>query len=184
MKIVQAPHAVLSEKAQPIKKIDKTILALIDNMKKTLVSASDPEGVGLAAPQVGQALQLFIARPKASGPITVYINPELTFLEKAVLPPKKPDTKKKDEIQLEGCLSLRDVWGTVSRAKKVTITYKDEHGKTHEKTVSGFLSTILQHEYDHLQGILFPRRVLEQKGQLYKSSKNDEGEDEFEEINL
>ncbi len=81
-------------------------------------------------------------------------------------------------------MSLKDVWGTVTRAKKVKISYMNEQGKMQEKTASGFLSTVLQHEYDHLQGILFPRRVLEQKGQLYKSSKNDEGEDEFEEINL
>src|SRR5438034_3651989 len=98
MKIVQAPNEVLSEKAKPIKKIDKNILALIENMKKTLVSASDPEGVGLAAPQVGQALQLFIAKPETSSPITVYINPKLTLLDKIIVPPKKPDKKKKDDI--------------------------------------------------------------------------------------
>lgn len=183
MKIIQAPQQVLSEKAKPIKKIDKDIAQLIDDMKKTLLDAKDPEGVGLAAPQVGKSLQLFLVRPNISTPVTVYINPKITH-EPIRIRPTKKEKKKKDGIQLEGCLSLKDIWGTVQRAKKVRIVYMDEFGKIHDKEIKGFIATILQHEYDHLQGILFPRRVLEQKGQLYKSHKNENNEDEFTEVNI
>lgn len=183
MQIIQAPHPVLSEKAKPIKKIDKDIIRLIDDMKATLLAARDPEGVGLAAPQVGYGLQLFIIKPSPKAAVSVYINPKLTLIDKEIKLPKDKEKLKKG-IQLEGCLSLKDIWGTVARSNKVLYSYTDERGKTHEKEVSGFTSIILQHEYDHLQGILFPRRVLEQKGQLYKSHKNEQGEDEFEEIDL
>src|SRR5205085_7034589 len=113
----------------------------------------------------------------------VYINPKVTLLRKAPKQIKIPK-KKKEGMKLEGCLSLKDIWGTVKRSTKVSVAYTDEHGEKHEEIRSGFLAIIMQHEYDHLQGILFPRRVLEQKGQLYKSYKNDKGEDEFEEISV
>lgn len=64
------------------------------------------------------------------------------------------------------------------------MAYLDEKGVKHQEVFTGFLATIIQHEFDHLQGVLFPRRVLEQKGQLYKSVKNKKGEMEFEEISV
>lgn len=174
MQIVQAPDTVLSTQAKKVEKIDKTILDLIEDMKHTLLHASDPEGVGIAAPQVGKSLQIFLMKPEKDSPITVVINPEVKLLGK---PAKRKS--KSGGAMLEGCLSLKDIWGTVERPPKVHITYLDETGKEHDKTVSGWPARIIQHEYDHLQGILFPLRVLEQDGQLYKSHKNKEGKDEF-----
>ena len=81
-------------------------------------------------------------------------------------------------------MSLPTIWGPVLRSSSVTLSYLDEYGKSHKKKFSNFLSTIIQHEMDHLQGILFPKRVLEQKGILYKSHKNEKGEDVFEEITI
>ena len=95
------------------------------------------------------------------------------------------DTSKKEKSKkLEGCLSLPQVWGEVKRDPSVTISFTDEQGKKYTKTFKGFLATVIQHEYDHLHGILFSKRVLEQKGTLYKSSKNEKDEDIFEEIEL
>lgn len=179
MKIVQAPDSVLSVQAKPIKKIDKEITTLIENMKTTLVGASDPEGVGLAAPQIGQSLQLFLIKEDRDAPFSVFINPKV----KLVYTPSSHKSKK-DRTKLEGCLSLKDIWGTVERAPKAEVEYMDELGKTHTKTFSGFFATIIQHEYDHLQGILFPRRVLEQNGKMYKSHKDKNGEDVFDLIEL
>lgn len=185
MKIVLAPHEVLSQQAKPIKKIDKTIKNLIDDMKLTLLHASDPEGVGLAAPQVGESLQLFLMKPTKRAPIRVCINPKISLNISPELSEEERHKKKKtDEIQLEGCLSLKDIWGTVRRVNQLTMEYIDEHGKEQSKDFKGFEAIIVQHEYDHLQGILFPKRVLEQKGKLYQSHKNSNGEDEFEEIAL
>lgn len=181
MEIVQAPNSVLSAKAQQVEKVDKSILELIEKMKETLVNQHDPEGIGLAAPQVGKSLQIFIVKDHPDNPFYIFINPKLTLLE-----PKKPESpkKSKEREKLEGCLSLKDIWGTVKRAPKVKITFQDETGKTQTKTYGGFFATILQHEYDHLQGILFPRRVLEQQGRLYKSVKDEEGKDVFEPLEL
>lgn len=190
--IIQAPHAVLAATAKPIGKIDKEINTLIKQMTDTLLYAKDPEGVGLAAPQVGKSLQLFIIKESKDDPLLVFINPILTIPvgETILVPEDLPTsgsakkTKSKKEVKLEGCLSLQDVWGIVHRYETINLSYLDEKGVRHSKTFNGFLSTIIQHEYDHLQGILFPRRVLEQKGQLYKSIKNHDGEAEFEEIAL
>src|SRR5579872_3697189 len=111
MKIVQGPDMVLSTKAQPIKKIDKELLALIEDMKHTLVTASDPEGVGLAAPQVGKSLQLFITKPSQDSDFTVFINPKVTLIG-----PKVQRKGQSGRSKLEGCLSLKDIWGTVERS--------------------------------------------------------------------
>lgn len=181
--IVQAPHPVLSTKAKKISKIDGTIKKLVEEMTETLENAKDPEGVGLAAPQVGKSLQLFIVKETRQSPILIFINPRIDAFSDAKKPKKSNDKKDKD-VKLEGCLSLDSVWGVVNRHDEVTLTYTDLQGKSHTETFSHFLATIIQHETDHLQGILFPKRVLEQKGALYKSKKNDEGEIEFEEISL
>lgn len=179
MKIVQAPDSVLSQVAKPIKKIDKDIVSLIKNMKYTLMTASDPEGVGLAAPQVGYSLQLFIMKPERIDPITVVINPKIELIGELV----ERKTKSGHDL-LEGCLSIKDVWGTTKRFKEVKMTYMDEHGKMHTEIFKDFPARVVQHEYDHLQGILFPRHVLEQGGRLYKSRKDKNGEEIFDLVEL
>jgi peptide deformylase len=182
LKIVQAPNPTLSATAKPVGKIDAEIKKLIQQMKETLEAARDPEGVGLAAPQVGKSLKLFIVKESKESPLQVFINPVIHIPDGQKLPEHK-ETKDK-EVKLEGCLSLQDIWGIVDRYEKVKLSYQDETGKSHTKMIDGFLATIVQHECDHLEGILFPRRVLEQKGQLYKSVTNKKGEIEFEEISL
>lgn len=182
MQIVQAPHPVLSEKAKPIITVTKEIKEFIEYMKKLLLEASDPEGVGLAAPQAGKALQLFLTKPTKKSPVKIYINPRLTLLSESDNHKKMTDDP--DEVQLEGCLSLKDIWGTVRRVPKVEITYMDELGQMHTEKAKGFTATILQHEFDHLQGILFPRRVIEQNGTLYKSHKDKNGDDIFDPISV
>lgn len=178
--IVQAPHPVLSQTSKRVEKIDKHILQIIENMKVALSSAKDPEGVGLAAPQIGEPYRIFLAKPNLKGKTMVFINPEIINI--TALP--KKTAKKKGAQKLEGCLSLKDIWGTVLRAPNLTVKYEDEQGKSYQKKFTGFLSTIIQHETDHLNGILFPKRVLEQKGKLYHSSKDEKGEDVFEELEL
>jgi peptide deformylase len=194
MKIVQAPDNVLSQTAKPVPKIDKAIKKLLKEMEYTLTTQVDPEGVGLAAPQVGESLQLFIIKQDHDSPVLTFINPvieeiiekpkEKISTEKDDETQKKKSKRKKTGVQLEGCLSLKDVWGVVHRAHSVILSYMDETGTHHKKTFDGFLATIIQHEFDHLQGILFPKRVLEQKNPLYHSLKTKKGEIEFEEIEI
>jgi len=175
--IVKAPSPVLSTTAKRVTKVDRAILNLIQEMELSLNAASDPVGVGLAAPQIGKSLKLFIAKPTVKSPISVFINPKITS-QKPLIGEK--DGKKTHK--LEGCLSLVNVWGEVERSPEIVLEYLDETGKFHKRKFTGFMATIIQHEVDHLNGILFPKRVLEQNGTLYQSSKNAKGEDEFEEI--
>lgn len=182
--IIKAPQAVLAEKAKPIivkGTIDNTTRALIEDMKKTLAGTRDPEGVGLAAPQVGKALQLFITKPTDTSPVSVFINPIIQSEEPETKPVKK---KSSGNTKLEGCLSLPGIWGFVKRYPKLTLSYIDEKGKPHTRQFSGFMATIIQHEIDHLEGVLFPKRVFEQNNKLYKSHKNAKGKDVFEEVEI
>lgn len=162
-------------------------------MKRALLSAKDPQGVGLAAPQVGKSISLFIAKATSKSPISVFVNPKITYASPAKSSEvsqseRTKNLKKKSGISnnkmLEGCLSLPTIWGEVQRQKEIRLSYLDEFGKKHSKMFKGFPAIIIQHEIDHLNGILFPKRVLEQKGKLYKSVKDKKNEDVFEEIEL
>ncbi len=180
--IVNAPSKVLSQKAQEVKKVDSKILKIIEEMKQALLSVTDIIGVGLAAPQIGVSLRIFIMKPSEKSQIQTIINPKILQTWENTSKDKKK--KKEKNFKLEGCLSLKDIWGTVERSQKVKISYLDEHGLEHVKTFAGFVATIVQHEIDHLEGILFPKKVLEQKGTLYKSHKNKKGEDVFDELDI
>lgn len=179
--IVIAPHPVLSQIAKPVKMFDKNLLDFIEQMKQTLANTRDPEGVGLAAPQVGRSLQIFIAKETPKAPFLIFINPKIQSRSNVFADLKRPKGSKKPK-KLEGCLSLPTIWGTVKRHSEITLSYLDGKGHPHTKIFTSFLVTIIQHEIDHLHGILFPKRVLEQQGKLYKSSKDKKGEEVFEEI--
>ncbi len=139
-------------------------------MDKTLVAQSDPQGVGLAAPQVGYNLQLFIIKPTPESKTEVFINPKIikhvvhNIKHKTV----KTVTRKKKKTPLEGCLSIPRIWGPVRRAKKVFLEYQTPSGEKKQSWSSGFKAVIIQHEMDHLQGVLFTERAVEQKSQLYE----------------
>jgi peptide deformylase len=179
--ILQTPNPILSRESIPVEKIDSKTRGFIRQMTFALDNSHDPEGVGLAAIQVGKPLQIFIVRQTPRSPLLVFINPKIVeFLKDAVQ--KEKDHEK--NIQLEGCLSLQDIWGVVKRHDAVVLSYQDETGKQHSKKFDGFLAVIIQHEVDHLAGKLFPARVLEQKNQLYKSQKDKKGRQIFEEIKL
>lgn len=183
LKIIQAPHPILAQKARIIPRVDKSIHQLIKQMEESLLDAKDPEGVGLAGPQVGRSLQIFIIKQTSRSPLLIFINPVI----ESFIDPKKEEEKidaKEKGVQLEGCLSLKDIWGVVKRQPSLVLSYLDEKGQYHKRTFDGFLATIIQHEYDHLQGMLFPKRVLEQQNTLYKSKKNKKDETIFEEITL
>jgi len=186
MTIIQTPNEILSSKAQRVDKIDASIKELLKQMNETLVNAKEPEGVGLAAPQIGKSLQIFIIKPSPKHPIETFINPVMQILDSEELPKKDQIKTKKNKkgMKLEGCLSVKDIWGVVRRYPKISLVYQDETGKQHKKIFKGFLSTIIQHEYDHLQGVLFPKHVLEQGNILYKSVLDEKGETVFEELKI
>lgn len=144
--IQQYPAAVLRRKANPVVTIDETLQRLIDDMIQTMY---DAPGIGLAAPQVGVSLQLFIvdvtSGRDASGLMT-FINPAWVAR----------DGRIQEE---EGCLSLPGVYGPTPRSTQVTLRGLNRQGESMEVTGEGLLARALQHEMDHLQGMLFFNRM-------------------------
>jgi len=163
MKIVDIKHKALRLKSKNIKKIDKRILKLIEEMKTTLLSQSDPEGVGLAAPQVGKNLRIFIMHyPEDKIYTKVIINPKLILTKN-----QKQKVKRSEKDILEGCLSLPHYYGPVERVNYIKLEYLDENNNKQIEEFKGFAAQIVQHELDHLEGKLFIDYILEQKSPLY-----------------
>jgi peptide deformylase len=173
-KILQSKDPILRQKSKPVAKVDKKIQRLIQDLKDTLAIQKDPEGVGLAAPQIGKNLRVFAASYK--GFERVVINPEIIKIEGK--PASAKATAGKKEI-LEGCLSLPYYYGPLKRAPKITVKYLNEKGEGVTETFEGFNAQIIMHEIDHLNGILFVDHLLKEKKPLYKV----EG-DEWEEVEL
>jgi len=153
--VVQEGDAVLRQKAKPVAKKDITtpkIRGVISRMKKVL--AGEEFGVAIAAPQIGHSLRIFVVSGRALLPIDspedtpplpdmVFINPELTRLSRA-----------KKEMS-EGCLSVRGKYGAVVRHEKASVKAQNEKGETFTYNGTGLVAHIFQHEYDHLDGILY-----------------------------
>ncbi len=168
LKIISVPNDILSSPTQPVAEIDERIKQLVYGMEDALLAQKDPKGVGLAANQVGEKLSLFIIKPSEKRQVKVFINPKILKLVNS-LNRKVPNKKtKKQPVKLEGCLSIPRIWGPVKRAKKIFLDYQDLTGKQYHKWFSGFEATIIQHEVDHLKGIVFTQRSMEQDEKLYK----------------
>lgn len=170
LKFADIKDPVLREKAKAVGKIDKKIKQLIGDMKETLVAQNDPEGIGLAAPQLGKSLAIFIV--SFEGLERVVINPKVVSIGKV-------KESKKREKTLEGCLSLPHYYGPIKRPDEITIEYTNELGERKTEKFEGFPAHIIQHELDHLNGTLFIDHILEQNSPLYQF----DGED-FEEVEL
>ena len=171
-KIIQSGNPILRRKSKNIAKVDKKVQEIIRDLKDTLKTQKEPEGVGLAAPQIGKNLNIFIASYKNFQ--RVVINPEILKISGAKS--EKLKVKSKKEI-LEGCLSLPYYYGPLKRADKITVKYLNELGEDVIETFEGFHAQIVLHEIDHLNGILFVDKLLEQHKKLYKLDENDEWEE-------
>lgn len=182
MQIVKTPAPVLTQKAEPVKNFDKKLKKLVDQMIETLAAARNPEGVGLAAPQVGISKRIFIAQTNVNQTKTpprfeAFINPEI--IESSKIRETKPTNF------LEGCLSIDNIWGFPEREIRLKLRYQDLDGQIKTRSFSGPPAIIVQHEMDHLNGILFTQRVLKQNGKLYKIKKySKKGEPVIEPIKI
>jgi peptide deformylase len=143
MDIVKYGSNVLREKSKKIEKIDDEIKNLLNNMVETMQNA---QGVGLAAPQVGVNIRAFVL-DVGDGNIRKVVNPEfLEFSEKLV-------------EQEEGCLSIPGVYKKVKRPESLKIKYLNENGEEVVEEADGLLARAFQHEYDHLEGVLFVDKI-------------------------
>ncbi|MCS7093225.1 MAG: peptide deformylase [Patescibacteria group bacterium] len=174
-KILTVPDPRLSSPTKTIERFDGSLKKIIKEMIETLKAQTNPPGVGLAANQVGFDLSLFIIKPQKKSKIKIFVNPRIVEAQFS----KKKASYPKKKLTLEGCLSIPGIWATVDRAWRVLLEYQDESGIRKKKWFTGFEAKIIQHEIDHLKGILFTQRALEQNQKIYQQ-KNDH----LEEINL
>ncbi len=174
--IVTYEDDVLRKEASPVRENSEELQELIDDMFETMYNA---DGVGLAAPQIGRLLRIFVADAdvyaeeedsdeEKYGPLTM-INPSISF------------TSDEEVTMDEGCLSIPDVTGPVSRPEKITVTFKDRDFNEQTLEVDGPLARVIQHEIDHLDGVLFIDHLSYFKRKLLSSKLKalDEGEKEI-----
>ena len=148
-------HPVLREKAKPVEKVGTPELrALVADMKETMAAK---DGAGLAAPQIGVGQRVVIfgvdhnpRYPDAEPvPFTVLVNPKIVMLTRDV------------ESDWEGCLSVPGMRGVVPRYTRLRYTGTDEEGNPIDREAEGFHARVVQHECDHLDGILYPQRMTD-----------------------
>lgn len=147
LEIIELPNPLLKKKSKPINKIDDDIKRLAMDMLETMYHAP---GVGLAAPQVGVLKRLIVLDPyheDSPDKAVVMINPEI--LEKS----------EETVVCPEGCLSVPEYQSEVERPEKIKVTWLDLEGKRHEVVSDDFFARVVQHEVDHLDGVLFIDRI-------------------------
>lgn len=156
----------LREKAQAVEAVSEEVRQLVRDMGETMYGA---KGIGLAAPQVGVGLRLFVSdvsyeREEDGSTVNrhlkAFINPEVVW------------ESEEDEPYMEGCLSVPEVEGEVYRPSSIRLRYLDEKGKAHERLLEGIEARCAQHEIDHLDGILFVDRVAPLKRRLLAGKLN------------
>ena len=168
-------NPILKQISSKVDTKNDDILPLIEDMWETMYNAN---GVGLAAPQIGVLKQVFIADFEYFQEEESFIKSEIDKLQKVFINPIITDEFGDDFIFSEGCLSIPDISEEVIRKKNLTIEFLDEKFNQNKITCSGIIARVIQHEYDHLKGILFTDRISslkkrELKGKLSIISTGD-----------
>jgi len=166
LEILKYPDPCLKEISLPVEKFDDALRQFIADLRETMDAG--PAAVGIAAPQVGHMQRIIIvditSKPKfPNNGSMILVNPEITSWEETT-------------VGREGCLSVPDYTGNVIRAERITLQAFDESGEQHTYSCEGFEARAVQHELDHLDGILFVDRVVSRRNDLfrrkvYKSSR-------------
>ncbi|OGE73871.1 MAG: peptide deformylase [Candidatus Doudnabacteria bacterium RIFCSPLOWO2_02_FULL_42_9] len=148
MKIVTIPNPILYKKTELIKKFDRSLADLVEKMIETCRAAN---GIGLAAPQIGKSIRLCVINLEHMGmPPFALVNPKIT---------KK--SWRKIEME-EGCLSIPGIYGIVKRPAKITVEALNLEGEKSKFEADGLLARVIQHEVDHLDGILFTSKIIKE----------------------
>jgi len=171
--IVVYGHPILRKKSRELRKDEEGLQEFLESMWETMYVS---DGIGLAAPQVGKAVRLFVINanslsdddPSLKGFKKAFINPEI-IERTGVLSPFN-----------EGCLSIPNIREDVAREPGIRIRYYDENFELHDEHYDGIASRIIQHEYDHLEGILFTDLVQPLKKRLLKNKLNAISKGKFE----
>ena len=141
--ILTVPNPVLKKRSLPVERVDDALRGLMDDMLETMYAAP---GIGLAAVQVGELKRVIVmdlAREGEDPQPRYFVNPEITWRSEDMA------------VREEGCLSVPDVFDEVERPARVGLRYLDYHGEEVEEEAEGLLAVCVQHEMDHMDGVLF-----------------------------
>ena len=156
-------HHVLRKETKDIDTSYPNLNELIDNMYETMYNA---DGVGLAAPQVGLEDRIFIID---LSPLADEENPEYKDLKKVFINARITNRTGDMVLHEEGCLSIPGIHESVARQDSIEIEYLDENFEPHTKTYTGFTARVIQHEYDHIEGVLFIDHISAIRKRLIKT---------------
>lgn len=168
--ILTLPDQKLRQKSREIITFDKSVSNLIHDLTETLDSQTDPVGLGLSAPQIGIFKRAFVARVRNK--IKGFINPKISKYS------------RKETSYLEGCFSVPELYGHVVRPSEIDLEFQDIQGKKSQNHYKGLAGRIIQHEIDHLEGILFIDHIHDQNGKLFRVEKTKKGKEQFVEVSL
>lgn len=145
------PNDVLHKKCEQVTEINSEIKEIVKNLEDTLNDAKDPEGAGLAAPQIGVPVSICVVRKfiDIEGGVE-----DSKFVQSVIINPVVTKTSREKEEAWEACLSIPDVYAKVERPKKVKVEAMDVEGNKIKINASGYYARVIQHEIDHLNGIL------------------------------
>ena len=162
---------VLKTKAKEITADYPELNKLISDMYETMYDAS---GVGLAAPQIGKSIRLFVidTSPFDTDDFEENSGFEVKSVKKTFINPVMIDESGENASFEEGCLSIPNIREHINRKSNITIKYQDEYFTNHQETFSGILARVIQHEYDHLEGTLFTDKISPFKKKLIKGKLN------------
>lgn len=144
-KIIKYPNTVLTTPTTLVKEIDDELIELLDEMHELMETH---DGIGLAANQLGETLRVAIVHVDDESGLFEMINPKII-------------KQSGRTIDVEGCLSFPEVYGTVERYDDITVRFVDREGYEVEVQTSGYLSRVMQHEIEHLDGKLFTDKIIE-----------------------
>lgn len=166
--IIAYGDPVLKKKGKEINKDYPNFDTLLENMFETMYNAS---GVGLAAPQIGLPIRLFLVDTTPFAEDDVLTKEEqdtLNGFKRVFINAKIIEEEGDDWAFNEGCLSIPDVREDVFRKPNITIEYLDENFKSHKESFDGLIARVVQHEYDHIEGVLFTDKLSSLKKRLIK----------------
>src|SRR3990167_3643322 len=166
--ILKTPDNLLRQRSEEVVSFDKSLDGLVSDLTETLISQIDPVGLGLSAVQIGVLKRVFVARVKNR--IRHFVNPKILKFS------------KNEITYLEGCFSVPEFYGHVIRPAEIDLEAQDKHGKKTQGHYRGLPSRIIQHEIDHLDGVLFTDHVHAQNGKIFKIEKDKGGKEQLVEV--
>ena len=166
--ILTLPDNKLRQKSQEVVNFDKNLQELIADLSDTLQVQTDPPGLGLSAPQIGVFKRVFVAMIRNK--VKAFVNPKIL------------KSSQNQVALLEGCFSVPKLYGHVMRPAEIDLETYDRQGKKNQGHFRGLAARIIQHEIDHLNGILFIDHIHDQNGKIFQVEKGKKGKDQLVEI--